>query len=188
MNSPQIDNSNLMVKKLLRIEYVRGAESATILDCFHGHGILWDSVKKSVKKSLLIVGIEKQYKKGDNNFYADNRKILSILDLGRYNVIDLDSYGIPFAQLFMIFKNKTLRSGTAVFYTFIQSVMGIMNISLLEKIGYSRSMIRKCPTLFSKNGFDKFTRYLFLNGVRKIVDYDCGNKKHYGFFIVEKSL
>ena len=49
---------------------------------------------------------------------------------------------------------------------------------LLYRLGYTKAMIDKCPTLFDKNGLKKFEEYLALNGVRKI-KLITESRKHY---------
>jgi len=47
---------------------------------------------------------------------------------------------------------------------------------MLDYLGYTDSMIKKCPTLFNKNGFEKFCNYLYYKGLRNISFYNIQNK------------
>lgn len=55
-----------------------------------------------------------------------------------------------------------------VFVTFIQTMHGGLPISFLEDLGYTEKMIKKCPSLFYKNGFEKMCGFLEKNGVKEI--------------------
>jgi len=51
-------------------------------------------------------------------------------------------------------------------------------VRMLEKIGYTRKMIKKCPTFFNRNGIEKFKQYLAINGVKKVSIIEKNNKKY----------
>jgi len=70
-----------------------------------------------------------------------------------------------------------------VFVTFIQIGFGIVNRGLLEDIGFTREMIKKCPTIFSKNGWNYFKEWLALAGVRRIWHRSETRKHYLGFEI-----
>ena len=44
-------------------------------------------------------------------FVADNRRVLRALDLAAFNVLDLDSYGSPWEQAYIIARRRKLRPG-----------------------------------------------------------------------------
>lgn len=95
------------------------------------------------------------------------------MDLSKYNIIDLDSYGIPFNQLEVIFSK---RYTGIIFITFVQSRQGALPQKFLLNLGYSLQMIQKIPTLFYRNGFDKFKEYLALNKITEIYYKEIINK------------
>lgn len=66
-------------------------------------------------------GVEIQKGKG-KNITADCKKFIESLDLSVFNVIDCDSYGVPFDVIYKIFNNKTLKAGTVIIYGYIKSV------------------------------------------------------------------
>lgn len=109
---------------------------------------------------------------------GDNEKYLLGMDVNTFDIIDVDAYGSPFKILEILFKQNYTG---IVHATFIQSLMGGLNHDLLIKLGYTVEMIKKCPTLFSKNGFDKFCEYLALNGVDQVNYLDIGRKFYFWF-------
>jgi hypothetical protein len=107
----------------------------------------------------------------DGFFYlpGDNRSFLSIIDLSRFNVVDLDAYGIPYDQLKILF-DRGYKG--CVFVTFIQTGWGAMPWGLLTDLGFSREMIERIPTLFAQRasgiGWGFFKEWLASHGVKTI--------------------
>jgi hypothetical protein len=166
----------------MRVNCVKDGDK--ILDCYHGNGIIWDKIKG--KKRVEVIGIEKEKGKGSIAIYGKCEKVIPHLDLSVFNIIDCDAYGIPYKALEALFFNKTLKDGTVIFYTFIQSVLGRSDTKMFWHIGISKIMLNKCPTLFSKIAFDCFKEFLRRNGVNVIYDafyHDGTSRKHYGYFI-----
>jgi len=178
------DNSFLGTKVKLRIDNLPDSDIAA-LDCFSGTGKIWDKIKKELpNRNIQVLRIDKKNQTGIF-LRGDNRKFLESIDLNRFDVIDCDSYGVPYEQLKAIFKKQT-RPGTVIFVTFIQSIFGRLPVRMLRDIGYSAAMIRKCPSLFNRHGFDKFKLWLALQGVEQIKHYSTSNK-HYLCFTTKKS-
>jgi len=50
---------------------------------------------------------------------------------------------------------------------------------MLIKLGYTKAMIRKCQTIFNRNGFGKLKNYLYLNGIKYIKGYFIGRKNYF---------
>jgi len=150
-----------------------------VLDCFAGYGNMW----RGIEKKLYITMDERRKCKPD--LLGDNVKYLHKLNLAEYNIIDLDAYGIPDKQLKAIFENKTIVPGTVVFFTFIQlkNSFGAIPHLILIDLGYTKTMLQKIPTLFKKNGFEKFCNWLAIHGVKKLF-YLQKKDKVYGYFIV----
>jgi hypothetical protein len=153
-------------------------ETLHVLDAFHGYGTIWKNIEEAYAGKISITKIDTEQKDDDFVLIGDNTKFLSSLPIEKYDVLDLDAYGVPYEQLKIVFDRgfKGL-----VFVTFIQSVMGTLPEKMLSEIGYPGKMIKKCPTLFSKNGHDKFCRWLYLNGIRKIKERVSGRKCYFGF-------
>lgn len=175
MNRLQIktDNSYLNSKINLRMNHLPDQQSIKVLDCFAGRSRIWKEIKKKSSKNINVVGIDRiSY---GNTLKGDNVKYLKGMNLDKYDIIDLDAYGIPFRQLEVIFKKKYRG---IFFVTFVQSIFGRLPVRMLEKIGYTRNMIKKCPTLFNRNGIEKFKQYLAINGIGKIIIINKNNKKY----------
>jgi len=182
MNNRRIDNSFLDLKIKIRQNNLP-QNNVFVLDAFHGEGKIWEEIKKT-RADIKIIGIEKINKKGGNSIYGDNLKLLDIMDLSKYNVIDLDCYGIPFKQLEKIFKNKTIQKKTIIFYTFIQSIYGCVDKKLLECYGINDYIYNKCPSICFKKGRDAFYYYLNLNKINEVNEITKQNKT-YGCFRIQ---
>jgi len=182
MNNHQIktDNSFIKAKILLRLNCIHSINKnhINLIDAFAGENILWDAVKKMVKKNITVLKIEK--KSGIKSIYlkGNNIKFFGVLKISNFDIIDMDAYGSPYKQLEIIFEKQY---HGIIICTFIQSVYGGLNKSMLFKLGYTEKMIKKIPTLFNKNGFEKFTQYLALNHIEKIHHISYQNK-HYLWF------
>jgi len=100
------------------------------------------------------------------------------LELSRFDIIDLDAYGSPYKQLKSVFASNY---GGYVCCTFIQTMAGRLDNELLENLGYTKKMIEKIPTLFSRNGLSKMMTYLNTNGINEIVGYFSGRKNYFYF-------
>jgi len=167
------DNSYLSSKVNLRMNHLPDKQSMKVLDCFAGKSKIWKEIKKRSVKHINVVGIDRIA--CGSALKGDNIKYLKGMDLTRYDIIDLDAYGIPFRQLEVIFRKKYRG---ILFVTFIQSMWGRLPVRMLEKIGYTRKMIKKCPTLFNRNGVEKFKQYLAMNGVKRILIINKNNKNY----------
>lgn len=177
MSKVLTNNSYLDDKIKLRLENLPDKNSINVLDCYRGSSEIWGRIKKLTKKQINVVGIDKENYSG-LYLKGDNLKFLKTLDLNSFDIIDLDSYGIPYKQLELIFKKKYKGY---VFVTFIQSQFGRLNNKLLFRLGYTQNMVNKIPTLFSKNGYEKFKSYLKICGICRIKSLNYNNK-HYLFF------
>ena len=179
MGQIKTDNAYLQDKVNLRSRHI--PDPAVVLDCFAGEGIIWKMVKEmNPTKNIRTLAIEKEKKKGGFHLVGDNTRFLSALDLSVYNVIDLDSYGVPYDQLKILF-NRNYHG--LVFFTFIQSFAGQLPWGMLEEIGFNRTMIEKSPVLCSRNGWPKFKEYLAIKGVTE-VNFINHERKYYGYFSI----
>jgi len=175
----KIDNSFFTEKVNLRIDAIKNIKRPIILECFAGESKIWDKVQKITGKNLIVLRIEKEKNKGNRIYLqGDNLKYLKGMDLTKYNIIDLDSYGIPFKQLEILFKKQYKG---IVIVTAIQSVIGCLPHELLLKNRYTKLMIRKIPTLFYRHGLEKLKNYLYLKGIKSITGYFI-NQKNYFYF------
>ena len=181
----QTDNSLLAWKVWLRVDHLP-AEPVRVLDCYGGHGMVWDSVRRVSQRSDIIrTGIDVENR--ERCVRGDNRKWLKGIDLARFNVIDLDAYGIPFDQCKILFDKKY--RGT-VFFTFIQTMMGSLPVRLLAAHGITKDMRKQCPTLYAGLGWQLWLSWLADNGVERVWyrsdrQTESGNGKRYGGFRLE---
>lgn len=169
------DNAYLADKVRLRIDHLPACDPLRVLDCFAGKGVVWAAVQKLTGRNILRLPIDTRNDDIGFHLPGDNKVYLSSLDLTRFDVIDLDAYGVPAEQIDIV-----MRSGFrgVLFVTFIQSVMGMMPITVLEQIGFTHEMVGAAPTLFSKNGWNYFLEYLAKKGVRTIY-HRSHARKHY---------
>lgn len=176
-----IDNSFFEEKVLIRIKAIEGIKKPVVLECYTGEGKLWDEVKNRTIKNIMILRIEKERQKGQKIYLqGDNLKYLSAMDLNKFDVIDLDAYGIPYRQLEVIFFKKYKG---IVIVTCIQSIFGKLPNDMLKKLGFTKKMISKIPTLFYRNGIEKLKNYLYLYGVQLIEGYFIERKNYFYFKI-----
>jgi hypothetical protein len=177
MSSPQTDNSYFDLKVQLRAENLPAGE-ISVLDCFSGTGRIWDEVKRRCPgRKFHVARIDQRPDLPGVYLRGDNRKYLASMDLDKYNVIDLDAYGVPFDQMETLFR-RPLTTPKVVFVTYIRSALGQLPYGLLESLGYTRSMIDKCPTLFCRHELEKLLGYLANKGVRQVVRCSA-DRKHY---------
>lgn len=174
MSTKKTNNAFPDLKKRLR--QIDLPVPTRLLDCFAGNHEMWAGVELE-----RYYPIDKaDYKR--LSVQSDNVKILKSLDLSQFNVIDVDAYGVPVKQLDVIFASKF--RGT-VYFTFIQTMFGILPNSLLFDYGYTPRMVAKTRTVFNKNGFEKFKNYLAKRGVKKIKYFNPpGTQKFYGVFTI----
>ena len=179
MNNRKTDNSYINEKVKLRLDNLPDKKYIKVLDCYSGDGRIWNNIKTKTDKKIDVMSIDTKSK---NRVYikTDNRKVLISINLDSFDIIDLDAYGVPFDQVEILF-NKLYKG--IVFITFIQSGFGMLPKRLLYSLGFTKTMINKIPTLFNKNGFDKFCEYLSNKGIKKIQYYQTEDKrKSYIYF------
>jgi len=180
LSKGQTDNSYLADKIALRLSMIPEKKELRVIDAFHGTGTIWKNIQKKYAGDIKITRIDIEQKDDAFMLIGDNTKFLASLPLEKYDVIDLDAYGVPYDQLKIIF-DRGYRG--LVFVTFIQSVMGRLQNDFLIDLGYTSEMIRKCPALFSKRGREKFLRWLALHGIRHIKIRSHARKSYLGFNI-----
>jgi hypothetical protein len=181
--SSQVTKTNndlalINAKIQLRIDSIlKLKEPIRVLELFGGEGILWNEVKKITGKEIKVLGIDKnKYKRVQ--LQGDNLKFIDSLDLYYFDVIDADAWGSPFYQVEKILKSNFKG---VVHCTFIQTMMGCLSKEMLLRLGYTENMIKKIPSIFNKNGIDKFKNYLAKYGVEEIFIV-TDNKKNYLYF------
>ena len=170
------DNSHFEEKVRLRIDHLPEKPEILVLDCFAGTGKLWNEVKKRTGKDIKVLSIEKESGKNPLALVGSNLKYLNSIDLNKFDLIDLDAYGVPYKQLSILFA-KDYRGG--VFVTMIQSGMGQLPNGMIQEFGYSKAMIEKIPSLFNHEGLEKLKNYLYLHGVKQVTGYFIDRKNYF---------
>lgn len=175
-------------KIAIRLKHIPLKEKLFVLDAFGGDGYIWDTIKKRYPGDIALLRCDQKSNKKGVYLRGDNLKFLRSLDLSRFDVIDLDSYGYPYAQMQELFaKHAKNPTNAIIFVTAIQVNIGALPYSLLEELNYPRKMIKKIPTLFAQNGIEKMKRYLSLHGVTEITRRSFA-RKHYFCFHLKKDL
>lgn len=179
------DNSYMGIKlkvRKLAIDNMPDKKRVRVLDAYSGQGLTWKTIHTDRPQiDMLIDEIEL---KGRPGVYlrGDNLKYLAGMNLSQYDIIDLDAYGIPYKQLEIIFSRRRQNGKKVIIiFTFIQTLFGVLPKGMLLKLGYTPKMISKIPSLFNRNGFEKFKQYLACRGIRRI-NYISVGQKHYGSF------
>jgi len=180
----QTDNAHLEEKVYLRRQATKDLQTLKVLDLFAGENVLWSHFECE-----RYYGVEQQKGKG-KNLWADNRKVIPSIDLSQFNVIDVDSYGIPFPQMEQIFSNPTLQNGTVIVYTCIGNSISALSTQMQKRFRIAE-MYKEAQTLFNDFGHEYFYAYLYDNGVRTVTEYKPNDKsfnKSYGFFVYHKTV
>lgn len=172
------DNSYLADKVGLRVNHLPKAKVTTVLDCFAGNGRIWRAVKRRSKKDIRVLAMEKR--EIGFRLPGDNLAWLAEIDLSKFNVIDLDAYGVPYEQLSLLFE-RGYRG--VVFVTFIQSMWGRMPNNLLLDIGFTEEMIEKAPSLCGIRGFQYIMEWLGMKGVETIYRRSHARKYYFCFML-----
>lgn len=167
------NNTNLNSKVYLRTFFMNKEKEYSVLDCFHGTGEIWNNIKLK-GYNVSVIGIDK---KENATIKGDNIKVLPGLNLENFDIIDLDAYGMPIKQLEIIFDK--VKTEKIIYVTYIQTLFGAVDNMLLEIIGYPKQMVKKCPTLFFKNAFEKFIIYLTIKGIKDIYYIQQSSNKYY---------
>lgn len=178
-HSVYTDNQNLAKKVALRKQAIQGLKEVNVLDLFAGENLIWSCLKTD-----RYFGIDAEKGKG-KNLNVDNRRVIPVLDLKAFNVIDCDAYGIPYEAISLLFKNKSLQKGTVIIFTCISGVLNRICVQALKDFNLQESY-KKTRVLYNKYSRDMFFEMLRQNGVKKIISYteDQVMKKEYGYFIV----
>jgi len=173
------DNSHFEAKIKLRIDHLPQKKDIIVLDCYAGTGRIWNWIKKECPgKNIKVLAIEKEQGKNKLALVGDNLKYLSTIDLSKFDIIDLDAYGIPFDQIEILY---TRGYHGIVFVTAIQSMMGALPKKMLLRLGYTEKMIEKIPSIFNKNGIGKLKNILYLYGCQYISGYFIDRKNYFMF-------
>ena len=178
-HSAYTDNDGLADKVALRVKAIQGLDNVSVLDLFAGDNLIWREIPVA-----RYYGIEAEKSKG-NNLHIDNRKVIPLLDLSQFNVIDCDAYGMPYEQIQLLFSNPTLQSGTVIIYTCISGVLNRLSVRMIQDYGIA-DQYKRSRVLYNRYSADMFHGMLYHHGVKKVTRYKkkATMDKEYGYFIV----
>lgn len=181
-HSISTDSDGIKDKIYLRQQALKSLTELKVLDLFAGENVIWGQFQ-----CAAYYGIESVTGKG-KNLNAKNERVIPSLDLSRYNVVDCDSYGIPYNQIYQLFENETLQGGTVIIYTAISNRMSTLNKKCIDKYISSKTY-EIAKSLFNALAHELFYALLFDKGVKEVYFYEKYTTfiKHYGYFIVDKS-
>lgn len=166
----------------LRMESLPDRKEIRVLEAFGGEGLLWKAVKRKCSgKMIKTLSIDKnQYRRVQ--LQGDNVKFLRSFDLSHFDIIDLDAWGSPVAQLEILFERGYKG---VVHCTFIQTMQGNIPKAVLRANGISNEMLEKVQVLFTKNAIEKVLNYLAFRGVKQVKKI-TENRKNYLWFSLDK--
>ena len=177
------DNSFLDDKINLRMSALDAIDKQNInvLDLFHGYGKIWEFIKKASTKNIDIMPVD--IKKNLPGFYVcvDNLRFLKAENIERYDIIDIDAYGLPFELIEIIFRKKYRG---CVIVTMISSVLRSVPKSMIESIGFNYDEVKPAKAIFSPLIFDIMSDLLYRNNVKKIklVNHENNNGSQIWYF------
>ena len=178
VHQDKVDNTSVPDKVFLRRKATEHLSSLRVLDLYAGENVMWSHFDTE-----RYYGIEIIKGKG-RNLHGDNKKIIDSLDLSNFNVIDCDSYGIPFDVLLKIINNKTLQKGTVIVYAAISNRLSGVSKECLKMFGLEQ-MYKQAQVLIAEKAIELFYAMLEKHGVNVVHYYriDDNFEKHYGYFI-----
>ena len=92
-NNPQAFKAKVAIRR--NVLATIGSEAA-VFDAFAGSGKMFSEVWKDASN---YTGCDlKPQRDSRLMFCADNRRVMRVIDLSKFNVFDLDSYGSPWVQ------------------------------------------------------------------------------------------
>ena len=172
------DNKSVANKVFLRKKATGHLGGLRVLDLFAGNNVLWNCIDTE-----RYYGVELIPDKGAN-LNADAKRVIDSLDLSAFNVIDCDSYGIPYEICKKILENPAVQSGTIVVYTAITNIFTYFPKSCIEDLGVGE-LYKIVPSLFNSGAITYFYDMLANHGVKTIHYYEVIDNytKHYGSFV-----
>ncbi len=175
------DNKSIGNKIFIRKQAISGLSVVNVLDLFGGNNTLWKNISTD-----RYFGIEIEKDKG-NNLCADSHKILDSIELGKYNVIDVDSFGISFDIYRKLLTSNRIRNGTIIIYTAITNQFTKIQNEAKDIFGF-RQFYNKAPSLFNARAIEFFYEFLSRYGVNEVTYYEVQDHftKHYGYFRIER--
>lgn len=112
LHSPGAEKSKAALRRLV-LERM-GSESCRVLEVFAGAGVMRDAWRGAA----LVAGIDLVWSAsrddGAERYVGDSYAWLRRLDLGRFNVFDVDAFGSPYRALAIISRRRAWQDGERV--------------------------------------------------------------------------
>ena len=158
MVSKKVDNTPAAFagKVALRLAVAEGLGAGAqlrVLDAYAGAGRLWRAVSRHYPGHLELLGVD--MRRFRTAIKADNRRVLASIDLDRFDLIDLDAYGLPAEQAQIIASHGYRKP---IVWTCIQKMFAVMPAAVTDAEGIPREWRDLCPTLFSEFYVDGLAR------------------------------
>lgn len=132
----KIENSTgaaTALKKRLRKRALAwiGAKEARVFEAFAGSGAMWRSVWKAAAE---CVGCDKRpvYDPARALYIEDCARVMRAIDMSGYNIVDLDAFGSPWPQAYVLSARRQLKPGER--FAFITTDGGRINAKLASRI------------------------------------------------------
>ena len=113
---PELDSNPAAYKSKCQIREnvlaAIGPENASVLDLFAGSGAMWKAVWS--KAGRYVACDERWFWDKRTSYVCDNRVLLRAIDLSPYNLVDLDAYGSPWDQIYILSRRRKIAKGERV--------------------------------------------------------------------------
>lgn len=75
------------------------------------------------------------------------------------------------------FFQRPIHHRIEIFCTVIFGQFGGIHSGILQEIGYTKKMVRKCPSLFMRRGLSAILEWLAIKGVKTVDIVSCKNER-----------
>ena len=138
----KIHNSAPELKVKLRrrlVEQLGGGNAVRVLETHAGPGVMHELAYHDVADWL---GIDKDPESPDS-IHADNRDVLRTIDLQRFNLFDVDAFGSPWEQCWIISERRRVGQGEKIALALTSGINGTSGARTanLRLAGWSRQML-----------------------------------------------
>jgi hypothetical protein len=163
------DNSKLEEKLIIRREVIAKVNKPKIkvIELYAGKSVMWSILRDEFKGRVEIelLSIEKEHGKNPRALQGDNLKFIDGIDLNRFDIVDVDAYGIPSKQLLAIHRQQF--KGWVI-VTAIQSMFGALPKEVLLANGITKEMMKKVSAVFVSKGLAYIKNFMYSLGSRYI--------------------
>jgi hypothetical protein len=179
------DNSKLQEKLIIRREVIAKLNKPKIkvIELYAGKSVMWSILKSEFKGRVEIelLSIEKERGKNPRALQGDNLKFIDGIDITRFDIVDVDAYGIPSKQLIAICRQHF--KGWIV-VTAIQSMFGALPKEVLLANGITKEMMKKVSAVFVSKGLTYIKNFIYSLGCRSIRGF-FDERKYYFYTRLE---